>query len=131
MLGLWQAHAATFAAVFAVVSSLTFALPFVFIPERWARLMGWSVPQDRDLTRYFARSLGLLALSVNGMGVYVALCVPALLPAYFIAMLVFFASMIPLHVYGALRNQQPPSETAEIAMWAVLLVLAILFFPAI
>ena len=129
MLGLWQANAVAFAVAFAAISSLTFAVPFVIAPERWSRTMGWAVPEDRDLVRYFARSLGLLALSTNAMGLYAALCRIALLPAYYFALTLFFALMIPLHVYGALRRQQPVSETMEIALWAVLLVLAVLFYP--
>ena len=36
-----------------------------------------------------------------------------------------------IHVYGAIRRIQPLSETLEIGLWTVLLLLNTAFFPGI
>ena len=130
MIGLFAAHAGPFALGFAGVSTLAFALPFIFAPEGWGRAMRWAVPGETDLLRYYARCLGLLALAGNGLAVWAALFRPALLPAYFVLVTPFCASMVPLHVWGWLRREQPWTETAEIPMWTAAFVGCLAFFPA-
>jgi uncharacterized membrane protein len=40
-------------------------------------------------------------------------------------MLMFF-----VHVYGAIKNIQPITETLEIGFWMILFVLNVLFYPS-
>jgi hypothetical protein len=44
-------------------------------------------------------------------------------------MLWLFGGMIILHVYGALKRSQPITETLEIAMWVVLVLVSLAFYP--
>jgi hypothetical protein len=43
---------------------------------------------------------------------------------------VVFGLMFVVHVYGALKRIQPITETLEIGLWMILLVLNTLFYPA-
>ena len=59
----------TFARVFLGVSVAVFlvvyALPLALVPLRWARWFRWRLPHgDPDLTVYFGRCTGVLALAV-------------------------------------------------------------------
>lgn len=130
MIGLLGSHASAFVLVFAGISSLVFGLPFILAPEGWGRAMGWRVPRDRDLLAYYARCLGLLTLSVNAYAAWAALHRPVMLIGYFIMLTLFSASMVPLHIYGWLRGEQPWTETAEIPVWAGVFVACLLFFPS-
>lgn len=129
MIGLYQQYAATFAIGFAAFSTLAFAMPFIVAPAGWGRAMQWTVPAERDLMVYFARCLGLLALSVNAVGLCGALARAEFLAAYCAISAVFSATMVPLHVYGWLRGQQPWTETAEIPAWALACLGAVLVMP--
>jgi hypothetical protein len=42
----------------------------------------------------------------------------------------FFALMVLVHLYGAIKKIQPVTETLEIGFWLALLVLALCFMPA-
>jgi hypothetical protein len=129
MIGLFAGHAGAFALGFAGFSSLVFALPFVVAPAGWGRAMRWTVPRERDLMAYYARCLGLLALSFNAATCWVVLSRPMLLPGFFAVLTLFSATMVPLHVYGWARGQQPWTETAEIPAWALVTLACLLFFP--
>jgi hypothetical protein len=129
MIGLFASHAATYALAFAAFSTLAFAVPFIFAPAGWGRAMRWTVPAERDLMAYYARCLGLLALSVNALGVWGALVRPDVLLGYFVVSALFSGTMVPLHVYGWARGQQPWTETAEIPAWTLACLGALLFFP--
>lgn len=129
MIGIWQAHAGLVVQIFAVASTLVFALPFLFASSGWGRAMRWSVPADTALMAYYARCLGSLAMSFNLMGWWAATRNPALLVAYIGPLLVFSALMVVLHVYGWLAREQPWTETAEIPMWAGLALLWLAVLP--
>ena len=129
MIGIWSDHTATYAVVFAIVSSLVFALPFVFAPMAWGRALRWSIPADGDLARYFARCLGLLALSFNAVAIWGALRQPAWIEAYLLTLAFFSATMVPLHVYGWAKREQPWTETAEIPLWAAICLVTLAFLP--
>jgi len=44
-------------------------------------------------------------------------------------MLWLIAAMTILHVYGAIRKIQPLTETVEIALWVVLFLVTLCFYP--
>jgi hypothetical protein len=113
---------------FLVVSTtfflLVIALPLFFAPLTWARWFGWKVPQDTDLTVYFGRCLGAVALSIIFM---VARGIPDPKSHLFLFELVALCTglMVVVHVWGALRKAQPLTETVETAVWAVTFVFAL------
>jgi hypothetical protein len=55
----------TTSSIFMVVTAtfflLLFGLPIFISPMRWARRIGWEIPDDTDLANYLGRSLGALA----------------------------------------------------------------------
>jgi hypothetical protein len=53
----------------------------------------------------------------------------AVLPFFFDFMLVSFAAMIVVHLYGALRRIQPWTETAEILFWLAQFLATLCFHP--
>jgi hypothetical protein len=113
---------------FLVVSTSFFlvviALPLFFAPLTWARWFGWKVPLDTDLTVYFGRCLGAVALSIILM---VARGIPDPKNHLFLFELVALSTglMVVVHVWGALRKAQPLSETVETVVWAVTFVFAL------
>lgn len=129
MIGLYGAHAGGFALFFAAVSTLAFAGPFLLSPAGWGRAMQWTVPAERELMDYYARCLGCLALGANALAMWGALRAPELLAGYFIVLCPFAAMMVLLHVYGWLARRQPWTETAEIPMWAGVVLGCLLFWP--
>ncbi|MBN1204356.1 MAG: hypothetical protein JXB05_05480 [Myxococcaceae bacterium] len=104
---------------------LVIALPLLFVPLTWARWFGWKLPEgSTDLTVYFGRCLGAVALSVI---VAVAHGIPDPKSHHLLFDLVAMVSglMIFVHVWGAIRKTQPLSETVEIAVWVVVFVFAL------
>ena len=130
MLGMYSGLAGPFVLGFGAISTLIFALPFIFAPAGWGRAMQWPVPAEQSLMAYYARCLGCLALAFNVMGAYAALHRPALLVAYVAPVAGFCAAMVVLHIYGWARGQQPWTETAEIPMWAALTLISLTVMPA-
>jgi hypothetical protein len=128
MTGLWSAHAGTFLVVLACATLVLFGLPMFLWPLRWARVLGWRIPEDTHLAIYFGRCLASVIL-VLGVFAFRAARTPALQPFFFDMMLGAFGAMVVVHVWGALRRIQPLSETVEIAFWAGLFALALLFHP--
>lgn len=127
--GLWSAHARDFLLALGIVTTLAFALPITFAPLAWARLMRWRLPEHTELTLYFARCLGCFILIVEFFILRAALIGEAIRPTFEILAGVF-ASMVLLHVVGALQRIQPWTETAEIGLYGALLALTLLCFPA-
>jgi len=97
---------------------VVYAVPLVLFPLRWARWFRWELPAGRaDVTVYFARCTGLLALAI------LAVVVPAIRdPAghRMVFDLIAWACglMTLLHVWGAIRRTQPWPEHVEIVMYA-------------
>jgi hypothetical protein len=108
--------ASWFLVAMALSFGVVFALPLLFAPLAWARLFQWELPSSTDLTVYFGRCLG---------GVAVAICVSALRAAsapaahlwLFDLIVVAGALLSGVHVWGALQRRQPWTETVEIAVW--------------
>ncbi len=106
---------------FLVVSTLFFlvvyALPLLLIPLRWARWFAWEVqPGNTDLTVYFGRCLGGVALAIV---IAVGRAIPDPSSHKMLFELVGLATgmMTLVHIWGALRRAQPWTETAEIGFY--------------
>ena len=130
MIGLLGEHSAAFLRVFAVITLLAFAIPIAVAPLAWARALKWDIDPKFHLALYFGRCLGAVAIVITCAAWYAALH-PEVQRFYFglqigIALLVGIA-----HVVGAIQRVQPWTETAEIAFWAALVLLGLLFFPSL
>jgi len=133
MIGLWSEQASGFLVVVALFALVTLGLPMLVVPLTWARWLRWPIPDatdGRNLSVYFGRCLGAV-ICVQAVVVLLAADDVALQPVLFAILVGQFAVMIAVHVWGALRQIQPLSETLETVGWAVLLVLALLFTPDI
>lgn len=130
MIGIWAEHSTTYLFTLAMTTMLFFSLPLFFQPLAWARLMRWEQPEQTHLAIYFGRCLGAFILVIQAIMLRGALSSEHRVAAFEVLFLVF-ALMFVVHVYGALRRIQPLSETLEIGLWTVLLILNTLFFPAI
>ena len=106
MIGIWSAHAQTFMLVFALLALVLFVVPMIFAPMFWARMLLWNIPEDTDLAVYSLRSLGSLGLAVLLVTVKAAVTGDGLLVIYEI-FIPFFALMVLVHIYGAIRKIQP------------------------
>lgn len=102
-----------------------YALPLLFVPLRWARWFGWELPTgNNDLTVYFARCLGGLALSVIIAVVQFIPDPKSHLVIFELIGLIGFL-MTGVHVWGAIKKQQPWTETAEIPLYGAVCVAAL------
>ncbi len=128
MIGIWKSSADVFLIVTGVVMLLLFGLPLTFVPMRWARLFRWEVPQSQQLVTFLGRSLGVF-ISIMGIMAIVVTRRPAAMSFFFDVILSVFAGMILLHVYGAIRKVQPITETLEIAVWILLSLVTLGFYP--
>lgn len=108
------------AAIFFVVA---FVGPILLAPLRWARVMQWTLPEDTDLTVYFGRCLGAVALAIVYV-VFRAAPAPEQHPLVFDLIIIASALMTVVHVWGAFRRAQPWTEDAEIIMYAAITALA-------
>ena len=129
MIGIWSGHAQTFMLVFAILAMVAFVIPMIFAPMFWARMLLWNIPEDTDLAVYSLRSLGSLGLAVLLITLRSAITGEGLLFVYEL-FIPFFALMVLVHIYGAIKKIQPITETLEIGFWLVLLVLALCFMPS-
>ena len=129
MIGIWSAHAQTFMLVFAILATVVFVIPMIFAPLFWARMLQWNIPADTDLVVYSLRSLGSLGLAALLVTYRAALSGEGIV-FVFELFIPFFAVMVLVHIYGAIRKIQPITETLEIGFWLLLLILAICCMPA-
>lgn len=128
LLGVWADQAGVFLAWLCAITTVVFAVPITFFPLRWARLMRWRIPADTQLTVYFGRCLGLFILILEGLMARAAWSGEGRVWV-FEQLAAVFACMVTLHVYGALRREQPWTETAEIGVYSVCLLLTLACFP--
>ncbi|MCL4394818.1 MAG: hypothetical protein M1482_08470 [Chloroflexi bacterium] len=129
MIGIWQAYAALYLAIAGVAMLAGFGVPLLVAPMTWARLLRWETPQPRQLVVFLRRSLGVFICVVAVFAFKVA-ATPQARPFFFELMLWLFAGMIGLHVYGAIKRAQPITETLEIGLWVILLLVTLAFYPA-
>src|SRR5690349_11997698 len=128
MIGTWAEHATTFLLAFGAVAGVAFALPIFLMPLAWARAFRWKLPGDTDLAIYFGRCLGALALVLSAFTIRAGLSGEGV-NLMFQIMIPVFVGMTVVHIVGAMQRIQPITETIEIAFWAGLILLGLLFYP--
>ncbi len=128
MIGIWQSYSDVFLYVVGVAMLLSFGIPLVAVPLSWARLFRWPVPESQELVVFVIRSMGII-ISLMAIFSFVAARTPAAQPFFFDLMISTFAAMLVLHVYGAIQKTQPITETVEIGLWVVLLLVTLCFRP--
>lgn len=128
MVGIWGSHTSVFLQVVAVFGSVVFTLPIFLVPFRWARVLGWRIPDEADLALYFGRCLGAVGCVVAGFALYVS-GRPTLQPLFMQLLIGICAALTWVHILGAIQRVQPMSETIEIAFWAGLTVVTLCFYP--
>lgn len=128
MIGIWAEYARAFLVAFGIVAALAFALPIFLVPLTWARAFRWNLPEDSDLAIYFGRCLGVLAVVLAGFVLRAGLT-GAAVELMFQIMIPVFVGMTLVHIVGAIQRIQPVTETIEIAFWAGLILLGLLFYP--
>ena len=128
MIGVWSALAPNYLLVLALLTTPAFAIPIMVVPLRWARLMQWRLPEDRDLAVYFGRCLGAFVLIIEFLMFRSALTGQGLIITFQCITLVWVL-MTAIHVIGAAEGRQPITETLEIGFWLLLLALTLLFWP--
>ena len=129
MLGLWSAHAQTFLLTVMAVTTVVFALPIFLVPLRWARVLGWHIPEHTDLAIYFGRCLGAFVLIVEALMLRAGLTGEGLVFTFQVIVAVS-ALMVIVHIWGAVQRIQPILETLEIGMYGGLGLLALAFWPS-
>ena len=128
MLGIYHTHAQSFLLILTIVTTLVFAGPIFLIPLTWARWFQWRVPEHTDLAVYFGRCLGAFILIVEALMLRAALSGEGI-EFTFQVLLGVAGFMVVVHIWGAIQRIQPWTETAEIAMYSGLGILALLFYP--
>jgi len=128
MLGIWSNHSSTFLFWFPVLVLIAFALPMLFAPLVWAKVIGFALPDDTDLAVYFGRSLGVAAMGICLM-CFVASETPAAQPIVIDGLIVISVLYVITHIYGAVKKIQPLVETLEIGFWAGLSCLLFAVYP--
>jgi hypothetical protein len=111
------------AKIFLYVSGVVFlvaiALPLLFAPLAWAKRFGWALPSETQLTVYFGRCLGALALSVIALVFRVA--PEASRHPYVFELVAVIGAIVGLvHVWGFIKKEQPWLEHAEIPVYFAL-----------
>jgi len=96
-------------------------------PLAWARIMRWEI-RRRTTGRVPGRSLGLSY--VSSLHMPSGCREPSAQPFFFELMLWLFVGMIGLHIYGAIKRTQPITETIEIGLWVMLLLVTLVFYPS-
>jgi hypothetical protein len=107
------------AAGFAVV----YAVPLLVAPLAWAKVFSWKVPEERGLAVYLGRCLGGVAVAIIWLAVRAAPH-PRAHKELFELMFLVGVMMTGVHVWGALRREQPWIETVEIGLYAGLAVVS-------
>jgi hypothetical protein len=91
---------------------LAYGLPLALMPLRWARTIGWTVPDDVRLARYFGRSLGTMVLTLALFVVYAALHPELERIASGVTATGLVLVSLP-HFVGIVERSQPLFETIE------------------
>lgn len=129
MIGVWNSHAQAFLLVFSVLVTLIFALPVFFAPMAWGRLFLWKIPEDTDLAVYFGRCCAAFLLILAALAFRAGLTGEGIVWV-FEYLVLLFALMVIVHLWGWIQKIQPITETIEIGVYSALLVLTLMFFPS-
>jgi len=118
--------------VFMLVGStglvILLGLPLLISPIRWARKLGWKIPEETDLANYLGRSLGGVCLSIAVVG-YLAVPNPWQYRPVFKLAIILGVFGTGVHVYGLIRKSQPVVENLEIVVFLLISALAWYFYP--
>ncbi len=130
MVGLLGEYSAAFLKSFSVITLLLFSIPIAVAPMAWAQVLKWEVDARPHLALYFGRCLGAVAIVLSCSAWYAA--GHPEVQRFFFGMQISISLLVGLaHVAGAVQKVQPWTETAEIAFWAALVLLGLLFFPIV
>ena len=94
----------------------------------WARRIGWSLPQEKDLANYLGRSLGGVVMAVIIMA-FLAAIDPWKYRFVFDMLVLIGIFMVGVHLYGFVKKNQPFIEHLEIVMYSLLCLFAWYFYP--
>jgi len=129
VIGIWQDYASAYLIVAGIAMLAAFGLPLLLAPLAWARIMRWEIPPPGQLVVFLGRSLGLFICVIAAYALRVV-GEPSAQPFFFELMLWLFVGMIGLHIYGAIKRTQPITETIEIGLWVMLLLVTLVFYPS-
>ena len=118
----------TFMVVGATAFVLFIGLPLLISPMRWARRIGWKIPDDTDLANYLGRSLGGLVLPVIIL-MYIGARDPWEYRVMFDLVILAGVFAAAVHFYGFVRKSQPLIEHLEVLMYIGLTFLCWYFYP--
>lgn len=130
MMGIWSDYSSQFLLVVGTSTLLIFGIPMAIWPIQWAKTLRWQIPEHTDLAVYYGRCLGCVAF-VIGVFAILAATNPMVQSLYFQLLLACWLLMVVVHVYGALKQIQPITETYEIGFWLGLAILTLCFWPNI
>ena len=128
MIGVWRSRAGVYLQVVAVGMLVVAGIPLLLAPLWWTRLLGWPTPRPDEVVAFLGRSLGAMICVLSGAALKAARA-PTVQPFFFDLVLWTFFVMLIIHVHGAIRGTQPVSETVEIGLWAVLMLVTLGFHP--
>lgn len=129
MIGIWGSHSVIFLKIVAISLLVSFCVPLILAPMKWAKVLKWKLPDHDHLAVYFGRCLGGMAAILALFGLKVT-ALPAILPFYFDLLIWIYLSLALVHVWGAVRKIQPITETIEIGFWILLIILTLCFYPS-
>jgi hypothetical protein len=105
-----------------------FAVPLLLKPYAWGKAFGWREEPETDVGLFFGRCLGAVATAGCVQG-FRAARDPVRHRSYFGFAETASWLLAAVHVRGALEGRQPPVETAEVAMWSAMAIIARRFTP--
>jgi len=89
---------------------VAFGLPLLLSPMTWARRIGWTLPQEKDLANYLGRSLGGVVMAMIIMA-FLAASDPWKYRFVFEMLILVGIFMVGVHLYGFVRKNQPLSSS--------------------
>lgn len=128
MVGAFSGFAEEFLIGLAALTFLFFTIPLLFVPLRWAKLMGFQIPAHTDLAVYFGRSVGAVAFAANFLALHAGLSGRAVADTILFVAAIAVA-MTAIHIWGAIKKIQPLSETLEIGFWILIFLVALAVLP--
>jgi hypothetical protein len=113
-----------------VVLLLGYALPLLFFPLRWAKLFQWKTEPLDPLAVYFGRCLGGVSTAIV-FQCFRAAAHPERHLATLEMLIVVWVSLSCVHVWGALKREQPWPETVETVFCLLLMVLSVWLYRSV
>ena len=123
-----ETRARAFLVVVAVVFIPVFALPLFIDPVWWAERFGWETAGASDLTVYFGRCVGAVALAIVAIALRAA-GDPAANRWVFDLLALAAVLLAIVHLRGTLEDSQPVIEHVETLMYAAFATAALALKP--